>query len=435
MALTIYKSDFDQTVNELCVLLKHCNLHFFQFEEPRGLNNPVQSSLGEVLPYLQYQKSLETLALRTTFCDPSQASISLAQNPWPDLKVLHLRRGHENWLEYLPRFEKLQIICLHHISPAHNGQAIRMISKCRHLQIVDVTFEALADAEALLKIARGCPLLRKFEVCDKSARMGDQNLSQPQFLGLLRALPNVELLTLGLRYRMNGAMLPDLAHYCPRLVSLNLPEARLLLSLLLMHQARPLSNLKIMCLRSVWFDQPRVLMQSDQMQDFVTEWRRVFPKLQTLPCTADIYCMGLYTGDENMYGSLPEDNDVHDESDELPDELDDMTDELDDMTDESDDMTDESNDMTDESNDISSPDFVAEDPQTNTSTADSADDRWYDLDEFGTDCFIFRIKLWRALGFGESNLNHEGFGHMWQTDMEIEVVGWPVMPLEAFSYP
>lgn len=415
MALTIYKTDFDQTVNELCALLKSCNLCFFQFEEPRGLNNPVQSSLGEVLPYLQHQKSLKTLALRTTFCDPSQASISLAQNPWPDLKVLHLRQGHENWLGYLPSFEKLQIICLHHISPAHNGQAIRMISKCRHLQIVDVTFEALADAEALLKIARGCPLLRKFEVYDRSARMGGQKLSEPQFLGLLRALPNVELLILGLRYRMNGAMLPDIAHYCPRLVSLNLPEARLFLSLLLMHQARPLSSLKTMCLRSVWFDQPRVLMQSDQMHDFVTEWRRVFPKLQTLPCTADIYCLGLYTGDENMYGSLPEDDDIHNESDELPDGLDDMA---------------------DESDDISGPEFVAEDPQTNTLFANSdEDDRWYDLDEFGTDCFIFRIKLWRALGFGESNLNHEGFAHMWQTDMEIEIVGWPVMPLEAFSDP
>ncbi|KAJ6126121.1 hypothetical protein N7471_010614 [Penicillium samsonianum] len=137
-----------------------------------------------------------------------------------------------------------------------------------------------------------------------------------------------------------------------------------------------------------------------------------------------------------MLGSLPEDDDLHDESDELPDELDDMTDESDDMTDESDDMTDESDDMTDESDDISTPDFLAEDPQTNTLTADSdADDRWYDLDEFGTDFFIFRIKLWRALGFGESNLNHEGFAHMWQTDMEIEIVGWPVMPLEAFSDP
>ncbi|KAJ5101047.1 hypothetical protein N7456_007099 [Penicillium angulare] len=181
-------------------------------------------------------------------------------------------------------------------------------------------------------------------------------------------------------------------------------------------------------------------MQSDQMHDFVTEWRRVFPDLQTLPCTADIYCMGLYTADENMYETLPEDENMHDESDELPDELDDMPDESDDMTDESEDMTDESEDMTDESEDMTdeSEDMTdeSEDPQTNTLNTDSdADDHWHVLDEFGTDCFIFRIKLWRALGFGESNLNHEGFGHMWQTDMEIEIVGWPVMPLEAFSDP
>ncbi|KAJ5498730.1 hypothetical protein N7453_007781 [Penicillium expansum] len=118
--------------------------------------------------------------------------------------------------------------------------------------------------------------------------------------------------------------------------------------------------------------------------------------------------MGLYTGDENLRGSLPEDDDMHDESDELPDELD----------------------------DISSPDYAAENPQTNTLTAGcDADDHWYVLDEFGTDCFIFRIKLGRALGFGESNLNHEGFGHIWQTDMKIEIVGWPVMPFEAFSDP
>lgn len=177
-----------------------------------------------------------------------------------------------------------------------------------------------------------------------------------------------------------------------------------------MSKAHPLWNLETMCFRSVWFEQPKSLMRPDRMYNIVEEWHRVFPKLRALPCTADIYCMHSFTSDDEKTGDLHE----H------------MTEDSDDMIEDSDDMAENPDDMTEDSGRN----------MTNVNLdSDLFNEPGLDFDEFGSDWFIFRIKLWRALGYGETHLIHEGFGHMWQTYMEIEIIGWSMVPSEAFCDP
>jgi hypothetical protein len=58
-----------------------------------------------------------------------------------------------------------------------------------------------------------------------------------------------------------------------------------------------------------------------------------------------------------------------------------------------------------------------------------------DFDDYESDWFILRTKLWRVLGYGKDRFIHDKIQNMWQTNLEIETIGWPVVPLEAFSDP
>jgi hypothetical protein len=49
-----------------------------------------------------------------------------------------------------------------------------------------------------------------------------------------------------------------------------------------------------------------------------------------------------------------------------------------------------------------------------------------------TDWFIVRTKLWKILG---NPVSHVRIQNMRQRNLEREVIGWPVVPLEAFSDP
>lgn len=209
------------------------------------------------------------------------------RDPWPKLKALYLRKVDQDWLQRLPKFEELQILSLQLASgiPAIDQSAIKEIAKCRCLRVIDLGIHEFEDVEALLAIAHGCPLLRKFRV----PFVGPRELEESLFLDLLRALPCLEFLELGLKFRMDGATLQELARRCPRLTVLELFQTRLCLSLAQMGNVCPFPQLEILRVKEVWFENPRRLMQHRKIQNIATEWRRIFPKLRDMPCPADIY--------------------------------------------------------------------------------------------------------------------------------------------------
>jgi hypothetical protein len=254
-------------------LLQSCDLQFFHLERPRGTESLTQSNTAELHPCLRRQ-NLKALALNIPRCGPPLGSVGGQGTPWPKLKALYLREGNQHWLEQLPKFEELQILSLQNLTseiPTINQSAIEKIAKYRHLQVIDLVFE-LDDVEALLNIAHGCPLLRKFSARHIRFR-GEADLAEEMLLDLLHSLPRLEFLALGLKFQMDGSMLQDIARHCPRLTVLDLPDTQLYLSLSLMTKVHPLGQLEAMHFARIYFEDPRWLMQRDKIQSIATKWR------------------------------------------------------------------------------------------------------------------------------------------------------------------
>jgi hypothetical protein len=117
------------------------------------------------------------------------------------------------------------------------------------------------------------------------------------------------------------------------------------------------------------------MMQWDKIRSIAREWRRIFPKIRGMPCTADVYSRYMSNG----YSSEGSGDELSVSSDEETPEL--------------------------------------------------------DFDDYDSVWFTLRTKLWRRLGYPKDQLIHDKIRNMWQNDLEIKTIGWPVMPLEAFSDP
>jgi hypothetical protein len=280
---------------------------------------------------------------------------------WPRVKALYLREGVQHWLEQLPKLRELEILSLRKLAsgnPSINQIAIENVAKCRNLRAVNLVLNELDDVEMLLRIAHGCPLLQKFSVWARALRV-ESGAANSLLSSLARALPRLEFLALGLEFQMDGAILQDLARHCPQLTVLELPRTQLLLSLGLMAKTSRLGHLESMHLRRIYFRNPRRMMQWDKIRSIAREWRRIFPKIRGMPCTADVYSRYM----------------------------------LDDYTSEG------SGDEVSVSSDEEVPDL--------------------DFDDYDSVWFILRTKLWRSLGYPKDQLIHDKIQNMWQTNPDL----------------
>lgn len=357
-------------------MLKSCDLEFFHIKSDNA--EPVATQL---LPYLRRQLSLRALALNIPCCGLNLGSKTPAREEqgdiWPRVKALYLQEGDQHWLEQLPKLTELQILSLRKLasgSPTINQSAIENVAKCRNLRVVDLILNELDDVELLLNIADGCPLLQKFSVWPLGLRV-DPGAANSLLSRLLHALPRLEFLALALECQMDGAILQDLARHCPQLTVLELPQTQLLLSLSLMTKTSTLRHLESMHLAGIYFRNPQRMMQCDKIRSIAREWRRIFPKIRGMPCTADVYSR--YMSDD--YSSEGSGDEVSVSSDEEVPEL--------------------------------------------------------GFNDYDSVWFILRTKLWRCLGYPKDQFIHDRIQNMWQTDLEIKTIGWPVMPLKAFADP
>lgn len=232
---------------------------------------------------------------------------------------------------------------------------------------------------------RGEPNLGADELFDL-----DENL----LYDLLRALPRLEFLALDLKFEMDGALLLEMvAGYCPRLTVLDLPWTEISLTLGMMTDLDPLWKLETMSLAKIYFEDlvletvslpkiyfkdPQQLLQSDYFKSIATEWRRIFPRLRGLPCPDD-----------------------------------------------------------------ACPPYMIEDDSDEESDGDHGS--WSAEEEllkerrqfanYESHCSILRTSLWKFLGYDKDGNCRYRIPYMWQTNLEIEVVGWPVVPLGAFLVP
>ncbi|GIC87265.1 uncharacterized protein Aud_003649 [Aspergillus udagawae] len=381
-ALTVYKQDGGSEIYELCQLLRCCDLHLFHLEERAHsrAGRMEQTDLAEVLGCLRRHQNLEALALFVRhFSSPLGSRKEEGQeNPWPRLKALYLAMRPQDWLQLLPKFNDLQILRLQDVGsgfPTINQSVLHRIAKCRNLRVVDLDLREVDDVEALLDIANYSPLLQKLRVKDE--RLSRKHYRREDlFFDLLRDLPQLEFLAFDAKFEMDGAKLRDLAQHCPRLVVLDLRYTELHLSLAEMINLDPLFQLETMTFAKIYFkDPPR--MQTDAIQSIATEWRRIFPRLRGVRCLTD-----------PPYG-----------------------------------MDDDWSDWGEES-------------ETNNGSASSDDDSSISDFEANFDRqYPLRRKLWRVIGYEEDPDIHHKIAYTWQTNLEIKTIGWPVVPLAAFSDP
>lgn len=380
-ALTIYVSASHYEMDGLCRILDCCNLQFFHLTDQHTSLTP--PDIVKLLLCLRQQQYLEALALIMPYYDCSIGSVipeyfwDGEENLWPRLRLLYLPAVARYDLEELQKFKTLQQLRLQDMLPGladTDRYAVQMIAKCRQLRVLDLDSLKLGSAQTLVNMARACPLLQKLDVGRLDIGKGP-NRDRTLVLALLRALPRLEFLGLRLRFQMDGGVLESIPRHCPRLKVLHLPDTDLCLSLTLIINAPPLHELEIMRLSRVYFENPRHLMGCQTFNSVVAWWRSVFPKLQEMPCTADIYCR--YMFEENTRN--------------------------------------EGEDDADGGLSLGVPGL--------------------DFDDYDSAWFILRTRLWRALGYGKDLDSHEKIRYMWQTNREIETVGWPVVPLEAFCDP
>ncbi|GIK01774.1 hypothetical protein Aspvir_005815 [Aspergillus viridinutans] len=374
-ALTVYKQGGG--IYELCRLLQCCDLRFFHLEERAHsrVGRMNRSDLAIVLECLRRHQNLEALALFIPHCSPPLESTREEEqgNLWPRLKALYLAKPPQEGLELLPKFNDLQILSLQYLGsgfPTINQTVLENIAKCRNLRVVDLDPRDVDNVEALLDIARGCPLLQKFRVKDERLS-GEHCLGEVLFFDLLRALPQLEFLALDAKFEMDGARLRDLAQHCPRLVVLDLGYTELHLSLTTMINVDPLWQLESMTFAKIYFkDPPR--LQTDAIQSIATEWRRIFPRLRGVRCLTD-----------PPYGME---------------------------------------------------DDWSEESETDNGSASSDDDT--SISDFQANFqYPLRRKLWRVIGYEKDPDIHQKIVNMWETNLEIKTIGWPVVPLAAFYDP
>ena len=291
------------------------------------------------------------------------------------------------WLKKLPTFEELQILELRNIvsSPPSTVRTVAQSISCYvNLQVIDVEFHRIDEPDNFLIMARGCRLLRRFRVHSLKTYPG---ITSDQFSRLLRALPKVERLALCVKFLVTASELQYVARSCPRLEVLELAHTRLFLSLKSLMEAPVFPCLAAIHLESVWFGKPNRHMRLSSLRRIAREWSRVFPRLRRMPCPADVYGPEIEFEWDSSSVRLDGDDD---EGDWSPDDNGDMP----------------------------------------------LGDHALDLEDYGSDYFHMRRRLWKVLGYGiKSTSNVRGSNYMWQTNMEIKTFGWPVCSMETFLDP
>ena len=346
----------------------------------------------QLLRCLWRHHNLQALALRIScdeigtgrVCEDLEKEMGTAC--WPRLRALYLHAVDHFWLQKLPMFEKLQILELRDIKFfLHESveDLARSISRCRYLQVVDLEVRYVDDPEIFFTMASGCPLLQRF--CVKSLDDGI-DIKGYYFSRLLQALPWVEILSLPVRFKMNASNLRDLVNCCSRLKVLDMGFTVLYLTLEALEGVPPLSGLRVLNLGSVRFENPCRYAQLRSLKSIATEWSRVFPQLRRAPCAADVHGPEIHL--EENPSSRDADRDDNDWS-------------------------------------------------TNNDSEMSLDDPMLQYDEYDSDWFYMRRRLWKILGYKMDDC-HEiitGTNHMWQTDFEVGKLDWPITPLQAFLDP
>ena len=391
-ALSIYQTDEDLMIKDLSLCLEHCDLKMFHLDILEILESLLQEEMEMLLGRLSRHRNLQVLALRT-YCENKTVGVFCADleeaqtrmTCWPELGALYLLESDEYWIEKFPLLRKLQILELMNFNflPEGFDECIAdSISTCHSLCSLDLRLNEDDGGDLLTPIANGCPLLRKLFV---SFELPQAELTEDQFLESVRALPLLELLSIDIPFGMTTPALQDLSESCPRLKLLAMKRTQLYICTKPLLAVPPLSSLQVMEVGFICFDEcHRFTPAGSSLKGVVREWKRIFPQIRQLPCPYD-------------------------------------------AADLKSDLENNSPTSTKASGDGGNPSS-----KSNHSGSIIANDL------SSVSPRQLRKRFWQLLDYSPKEDASDlalRFNHKWQTDLEIELFGWPVVVMSAYDYP
>lgn len=196
-------------------------------------------------------------------------------------------------------------------------------------------------------------------------------------------MSQLELLSFEVPFHMTASALRDLSDSCPRLTLLALKRTSLYISMKSLLAVPPLLSLRVMEFGLVQFDDHHCSIRSGGLEGVVREWKRIFPRIQHLPCPND--AAELKSDPEGNPSTSKTDSNVGNSSTK----------------------------------------------NCNKTTSDSM------FHDQGSDSSQVRRQLWKLLGYSPKDISDLGFrfNHKWQSDLEIELFGWPVVVMSTYEFP
>ncbi|CBF73942.1 predicted protein [Aspergillus nidulans FGSC A4] len=287
-ALTIYKSGSNRDVTSLCSLIDRCDLHFFHIEDSREPEPMSDDHTTQLIECLARQRNLKALALMIPEVLSPLARVVENGNPWPGLKALYYGQYDDRFsippVVRLPRFNELEILSIPRIDPLltiiGRDPGIKNRLRVLHLELADIS-----DTEPVLDILPGCNSLQKLS-------LGELDDSGPaeayaNFFQRLPPLPSLQCLVIPWVFKMKINLIQHVASLYPQLTVLDLSQADLTVSLNSLQSMSSITQLQVLQLSEIPFNNPRRWMRGTRLQQLATEWKRVFPSLRTVPYGGD----------------------------------------------------------------------------------------------------------------------------------------------------
>lgn len=319
--------------------------------------------------------------------------------PWPDLQALEVEKHHPYWSQKLSKYLKLQILTVYdlkYVSPNACQGFVENVSKCSNLQAIDMELTYKFEAQEVLEIALGCRSLRKLHI--ESASSLFAQFTHRQFRRMFKALPHIESVLLHIELEkgyMGCADLCVISNCCPNLTLFDLHFVDMHLTHRSLRDVEPLRRLRAMSFGQIWLS-PTQVSYPEELGNFAVEWRRVFPSLSRceVPCLDD-------------HGNLDSEDLASPRGFLFSSSL-------------ASDQVGDDGEMTDSERD-SSPPTVDDNPESAL--------------EITRDKVKLRRRLWKMLGYPDTSSAFHSMSLKWQTDLEIELLGWPLIPTEVFADP
>ena len=303
---------------------------------------------------------------------------------WPDLRALYLQYPGPPWLRILHDMRDITILELKNVITTNRDDAEQTrlaLSRCRQLRSLILSFQDGMPYSIVSSIGTGCPLLQRLQIEVEDNLQPETVLRPEEFQKLVSGLHELQFLCLSMRLQLGSKHIKSLAATCPRLKALDLELGQMYLSPNALFDIEPFKYLELMEVHDVIITNPCRLMPLRKLLGLSKAWKRVFPELECMPSETD-FCEELI-------------------------------------------------DLSDTNLNPDAADFLQYESWTETRMMDADieferhDSPWCDL----------RRRLWQVIGYKECSESCQRYSHIWQSELECELLGWPVLPMEVYVDP